>query len=87
MDGIQIFDYEPKRTLVQKVLDAIDDYRQRHKGSEPDTCLIAPELADGQDLDAVSEETGVIVRPARYVLKKHLWIGMEEIPVGLELDA
>jgi len=65
--------------LAQKIQKAVDYYEQKY-GHKPDLCLV--NLAVTLPDSGVGGGMAITVRPSKYVLPGHLWIGIEEMPAG-----
>lgn len=70
--GMLWFDNDPHTPLLTKVQRAVEYYRRKY-GREPNLCLVHP----GMCLSQLSSG-GITIRPYRYVLPHHFWIGLEE---------
>jgi hypothetical protein len=78
--GMMWFDNNPKTSLVAKVNEAAEHYREKY-GKTPDLCLVNPAmLAEPQ-----AQAGQVIIRTLRSILPGHLWIGVDEkMPTGAD---
>lgn len=83
MQGMLWYDGSTK-PLAEKIKLAMAYYRETYKKPAP-LCLVHPADALALDLDAISQECGVVVRTAKLVVKSHFWIG-EEVIVVEEVD-
>lgn len=71
--GMLWYDGDSKRQLNEKILRAVDYYRQKY-GARPNVCYVNPALlVEGQ-----AQPSGVQLRPARTVLRDHFWLGVSE---------
>jgi hypothetical protein len=77
--GMLWFDNDPRTALPAKVERAADYYRQKY-GLIPDLCLVHPSMLVVEPRpEFVEARAGKLaLRPARYILPGHLWIGAEE---------
>ena len=72
--GMLWFDNDPRLDFLAKVNRAIDYYQKKY-GSRPDLCYVHPSmLKDGKPM-----RNGIDIRPNRYVLPNHMWIGKNEL--------
>ena len=75
--GMLWFDNDPKVDLTVKIAQA-SAYYQKKYGSRPDLCYVHPSmLKDGKPI-----RNGIDIRPNRYVLPNHMWIGKNELAVA-----
>ena len=79
--GMMWFDNDPKTSLVAKIERARDYYMRKYY-RVPNIVLIHPSMLPAETKDEtkeISPELGkIMVRPYRYVLPGHLWIGIED---------
>lgn len=75
--GMLWFD-NSKSTLAQKIQKAVDYYETKY-GRRPDLCLVNPGILLPDS--GVGEGMPLTVRPSKFVLPGHLWLGIEEMPV------
>ena len=55
------------------------EYYQKKYGRKPDLCLVNPQLFSSGN-GSPGAEPGITVRPSKFVLPDHLWLGIEEKP-------
>jgi hypothetical protein len=80
--GMLWFD-NSQSTLAQKIKKAVEYYLKKY-GRQPNLCLIPPSMTL-PDSD-VREGMPLTVRPSKFVLPGHLWIGIEEMPTKADGD-
>ena len=73
--GLLWFDNGSKRSLKEKIGNAVSHYAQRF-GDKPTVCYLHPDTLDA-DLNSLK---GVRLKPATNVLPHHFWGGMETDP-------
>ncbi|MEJ5240609.1 MAG: hypothetical protein WHS87_05375 [Anaerolineales bacterium] len=73
--GMLWFDNDPNTPFVKKVQRAVEYYRRKY-GREPNLCLVHPSALKAEETEAISN--GIAIRPYRFVLPGHFWIGIEE---------
>lgn len=73
--GMLWFDNDPNTPFVKKVQRAVEYYRRKY-GREPNLCLVHPSVLNAGESESLAN--GVAVRPYRFVLPGHFWIGIEE---------
>ncbi len=61
-------------SLADKVQHAVDYYKKKYSRT-PDMCLVHPSMMKDQP---EIQFDGLTVRPFRYVLPGHLWIGIDD---------
>jgi hypothetical protein len=71
------FDNDPGRTVEEKVLHAVQRYREKF-GRAPDVCYVNPQVVGDGELRCGP----VRVVPARHILLHHFWLGVEANPKG-----
>lgn len=70
--GMLWLDVNPETTLSAKIERAAEYYRNKY-GRSPNLCMVHPSaLVAGQDMPQIT------IRPWRYVLPGHLFIGIED---------
>lgn len=78
--GMLWYDGIPNKSIHTKVCEAAQCYRRRCQRL-PTLCLVNPkDLEDGKGFMVVFDEFSVEVRPWKYVICNHLWIGDDETP-------
>lgn len=90
MNGLLIFDNDPKASLVEKIQAALVRYESKRKqgGSligiselkPAELCLVNQKDAEAVNLDEASKACGVTVKTFRGVNQHHLWVGYETMP-------
>jgi hypothetical protein len=70
--GMMWFDNDPKTTLADKVQRAAEYYKSKY-GLTANICMVNPNMMPEE-----AHEGRITVRPLRFVLPGHLWIGVEE---------
>ncbi len=63
-----------QRTLEQKIRNAAESFLKRY-GHKPQLCLVNPNIMSGKPALLVD---GITVKPWRYILPHHFWIGVED---------
>jgi hypothetical protein len=63
-----------KDSLADKIQRAVAYYSKKY-GRTPELCLVHPKMLANEKLDGLDKIT---VRPWRYVLTGHFWIGIED---------
>jgi len=71
--GLLWYDNDPKKTLEQRVREAMERYREKF-GRAPNTCYIHPADLNGHTLAL----EGVRVLAASNILRNHVWVGYDE---------
>ncbi len=69
-EGLLWFDDDPRRQIVEKVLQAAARYRQKF-GSAPDVCYVSEQMLDGDEMRVGD----LRILPASTVRPHHFWIG------------
>lgn len=63
---------DPKKTLEQKVEEAAAYYAKKY-GAQPNLCYVNSCMLNGNTLTGAVE-----LRPNRYILPNHFWIGVAD---------
>ena len=63
------FDDNSKKSMEQKIAEAVARYRQKY-GQAPNVCLVHPD-------DYIEHQDGVVMRRAGHVHRHHLLVGRE----------
>ncbi len=71
------FDNDPDRTVEEKVLRAVQRYREKF-GRAPDVCYVHPQAIGKGELQCGP----VRVIAARHILLHHFWLGVEASSKG-----
>lgn len=71
------FDGDKNASLVAKVQKALAYYTKKYQ-RRAELCLINDIDAQGVDVEEVSKACGITVKPAKNVLRFHLWMEVEE---------
>lgn len=71
--GMLWFDNSPL-SLREKIKKAADYYEKKY-GRQPDLCLVHARMLTDTKVEEIQDIT---VRPSRFVLPGHLWIGVED---------
>jgi len=79
--GMLWFDRDPKTTLAVKIERAVQHFKHKY-GRVPEFCMVNQEDAKTVNMDEVAKACKLIVKPQRYVLPGHLWIGYETLSTG-----
>ncbi len=77
MTGMLWWDGDKNASLAAKVQKALAYYTKKYQ-RRAELCLINDIDAQGVDLNEASKVCGLTVRPAKNVLRYHLWMGVEE---------
>ena len=71
--GMLWYDNDPTAALDVKIQKAAEYYRNKY-GRKPNLCLVNPGMLNGEKF----REQKITIRPYRFVLPGHLWIGIED---------
>lgn len=77
MMGILWFDNDPKTTLDKKIAKALECHRHKF-GRDAQVVMINKNAAESEDLEALSKACNATVKPMKYVLPNHFWVGFED---------
>ena len=78
IEGLLWFDDDPGRTLAEKVVEAMERYRERF-GVNPNLCLVHPDelsATSGKEKGAEKAPDGIRLQASKTVLPHHLLVGV-----------
>ena len=75
--GLLWFDDDPHRELAEKVSRAVMHYERKY-GRSPNLCFVHPSALSGNSKRPVRRAGKVEIRPGRWILPEHFWVGLAE---------